>query len=284
MLKMFWRLNKLVLLFCLINNCLCYAADVRIIDEISAYNEKKYSEVIELGKRLVKVNFTNDTAHYFMANAYSQLKREQEAIQEYEICLVQSKNPQILAYSKEALAVLKKDASNFIEAHNTDELKEEFSKQEQVKLKQIHDDEQMKIKQINADAEAEIALVSKHWLMPDDTLLYNVKEQAKVDGIKEAAREKVDGITEIATRQRHEIVDFYKLKIDSLNTSVIHINSARKPGASYVQLMPSRTSLYVRNYVTYAEELPVPPVVQELRAVQQTLILGPTRSPSKKMQ
>ncbi len=97
------RTSTLSALITLVVNIPCFGISFQLQDEINAYNRGDYQETINIGRQITTQIPHNETAHYYLANAYLKSDQPQLAQQEYSYCFQTTEDPKIRDYSALAM-------------------------------------------------------------------------------------------------------------------------------------------------------------------------------------
>ena len=280
-----------------------FCADlVTLQGEIAAYNSANYRQAVDIGNKLITEQPGNETARYYLANAFSRLDLLPEAIQQYNFCATVGNDPTIRSYAKEALSVLNHysntgtttqsswvNPSHF--AFNPNTYRMNVANDEQLINAQAgqlqsymyaNQQSQLWNAQYEHDVRAQHIQNHANWLsasLPQYSgydywgePAYNPYYSANQAYINGRANMRMLWADYHLHNQQNYINWNYNQGVAGLNNSVVGLDQGLEKPSGDMQLSPVGTNLYIRNYVNYdAGSPPEPPVITGLKAVAQSL-------------
>ncbi len=282
-----WKDKALILLLALLLIAdACYAEDYTLKDELSAYSQGNFKQAVEIGRAVVKKEPQNVVAHYYLANAYAQLKLFQDAVPEYTICAQATDSPKIKSYAQAALNFLK-EQNNGPKGSGTEsnsgsvegqmeETEVRLGKELDEKINVLKSEATQKINRLNQERDSEIGQIPKYIVYPDGSRKDNPDYDNLSGTLNKAVEEKTNKISAELSRQIDQLEKYYKIKTDSLNASAMGMTSQFKEGSGNIQIDPTGTNLYVHNYVNYTSDIVPPPPLVGMKATAKSLSITGT--------
>jgi hypothetical protein len=136
---------------------------------------------------------------------------------------------------------------------------------------------QDKIQAVNESAEMEIANVPRFFYNGWGYPVPNPDYERTVAYIRVDAQKQINAINKDLAAATKTINAAYQEKLKAIDSSVTNVGTQIQPGTSDVQLTPTGSNLYVKNYVNYAAEQPKPTAAKGLKARQNSLACKTTR-------
>jgi tetratricopeptide (TPR) repeat protein len=264
-----------LLMIILFDHSSCFASIYQLKDEIDAYNKRDFQKVVFIGRAIVAEDPSSDTAHYYLANAYTWLRDFEEAIKEYKICLYTARSPKIRIYAEQALQTLQ-SSTNLISTNqpdppNTGGADQNGPSMSDMKQKILRKGEE-EVARATSDAQKQITEINRNtWEQVSPTSydafggLHNNPIQTS---LLEMAKKEADAINYELPKKINAIRKAYQEKAAALDSSTTTAASNFRSELDNIQLIPSTSNLYVQNYVDYGvDSLPHPQ--ESLKAVQK---------------
>lgn len=277
--------------------------DPRFVAAMKAYNEKRFPECIDNFERLIRAHPKDARLHYYLANAYMAAGKLQLAEREYLSSMYLTSDTQLTAFCQTAVSQLRQHLANLppVGAVAATPATPAVSSKLQLNTRLLQDQEQHLKTRFTLEAKERERLYDRIAQTQIQGIKQNAKDQiaslVKRRGGSSAYKDEVDCINATAETQiaRVKIEAGYKkdrshneLKrqtncIDSYDD---HLRKLLASDTGSIRVMPTGTSLYVRNYINFGEDTtpllpgrhyvqpaavsqtPSHPVVQELRAKQ----------------
>ncbi len=256
----------------------CLAAGYQLADEIAAYNQGDYRQVIGVGQLLASQDPENAFVHYYLANSYACLGESAEAQREYIACQRLARDVQMRKYCKQALKSLRKQSTEDSEpavvsrpavpfSRNvaiTDRgsrliagAKDTILQQQQVLNDDAEQMAQRRIEDIQKQARQDIAAVPKYIYLTSSQSVPNPDYDSAVKKINHDTATKIAGVQDDLDFSQRAIDKFTEQKLDGLDSSIEATQSQRREGVTSLQLAPGSAQLFVKDYLHF--DLTPPP-------------------------
>ncbi len=224
------RLLVFLFFFMMLLDQRCWAANYQLKDEVLAYNYGNFEQTILIGSQIIERDPEDDTAHYYLANAYCRLNRLSEAASEYNCCIRLTKDPAIKSYSEMALQAISNSQTNpspssypspgQLTTADSDEAKR-ISEEENHVLNRHSREAQERIDTINNDAKANIANVPKEIYQYDPIddcadRVPNPDYDSIVDNINRKAQVKIHAINEELSETQQLVRASYQQRLNAV--------------------------------------------------------------------
>jgi len=265
-----------LLMIILFNHSSCFAAIYQLKDEIDAYNKRDFHKVVFIGRAIVAEDPSSDTAHYYLANAYTWLRDFEGAIKEYKICLYTARSPKIRIYAEQALQTLQ-SSTNLISSSqpvyptNTGGADQNGSSVSDMKQKILQEGEE-EVARVTSDAKKQITEINRNTWEQVSPVSYDAFGDCYNNPVHtsllEMAKKETDAINYELPKKINAIRKAYQGKAAALDSSTIAAASNFRSGLDNIQLIPRTSNLYVQNYVDYGVDS-LPPPQESLKAVQK---------------
>lgn len=212
-----------------------------------------------------------DIVRYYLANAYSHLDREAEAIEQYRICLQTSKNLQVRRYSTEALKALQKTPGKIIESSLIKPDISEQSKEAPIE-KDILQNENSEIAEETQDAEERIKEINNNCDNEIDALaspaidVYDSGPNQDVKSVRNEADQQIKIIKDGLARHIKEIKESAKRRMEALES--MDVNGNKTNGKHTDAEIDIKANPYIE---TYQDSVPLPPAVSKLNTGRNIL-------------
>jgi hypothetical protein len=250
-----------IIFACAVNSAPAKGADKLTGQLIRAYNAGKYESAEALGEKLIARRPTDYSAHYYLANTYVRLHKNEEAMDQYRICLGSGAAGQLKEYSSTALErLLKQKEQGLIAASQAEKPQEKEIAAFRKKLRKESKDEERSVRQ--------------EWNQALNRLDGNY-------GNRNQSFRRF-GYYRNNESERYRINNYYSRKMSELQDYEASMMSQANCGTSKIRLAPSLSSSKVKNYINYGDQSDAVeiPVDNPLHAQARSLSDPPLKSPA----
>jgi Tetratricopeptide repeat len=256
----------------------CIAAEYQLTDEIAAYNQNDYRQVIGMGHLLAVQDPDNALVHYYLANSYSRLGQSADAQREYMLCERLAEDLQMRAYCEQALRYLhnksvedsatttanRPTAAFFGDISYPDkstrliaDAKNAILQEQADKSREAEQTAQRRIEDIQKQASQDIAAVPKYVYLTTNQRVRNPDYDLAVNRVNKSADNKIELVQEWLDKTQGDVQQFYAYKLDRLEQAIEGARSQRSEGITSLQLAPGAAQLYIKDYLHF-EIAPMP--------------------------
>jgi len=267
------RSNKIIAAIVLA--CATTIAPARSADNLTgamirAYNAGHYESAEALGEKVVAKHPKDYSARYYLANTYVLLHKNEQAIDQYRICLYSGRDGALKEYSSTALERLLKQKEQALLAASKSSA--------QAKDKEIKDFK----KKLHTETKQEEQRLRQEWNQALARLDSN-----NGGGGRRGYRGGY-GMRSNFFSERNQLNESYSRRIAELADHEASMVSQANCGIGKIRLQPSLSSSKVRNYINYGDEsdaveIPVDnPLRAQARSLSDVIPPAATSAPGRK--
>ena len=260
----------------------------------SEYNRGDFLLAEQIGRRILTQEPTNLGVHYLLGNIYAKYGKFDRASAEYKYCTQQGYGSQIGKFSQQALEQLRQRQSQEAQSSATTDgaalSTQPLSTQplatrptpppDSVDLQTLEYKE--RILKTGADMIAANKIKLQRQIDTIEAELDRAAADPQRDRLEKTAQARIQSLKENCAQEELKITAYYQAQADAITSQKGNLNSQATPGKGDVRLVQKGSGLFVRNYVNYRGEMPLPPPPPELQAKALSLDQTSAKPKSKR--
>jgi len=255
----------------------------------SEYNRGDFLLAEQIGGRILTQEPTNLGVHYLLGNIYAKYGKFDRAAAEYKYCTQQGYGSQIGKFSQQALDQLRTRQNQAPAATATASganIDTASTSPSPAPPADVVDLQTLEYKERILKAGADLIAANRIKLQRQIDTIEAELERAADDPqrprLERAAEAKIKSLKENCDKEELKITAYYQAQADAITSQKGNLTSQAARGKGDVRLVQKGSSLFVRNYVNYHGEMPLPPPPPELQAKALSLDQTSSRPATKR--
>jgi hypothetical protein len=267
---------------------------------VSAYGKGDYKKAYEIGCLILKQDPGNLTAHYLMGNCYVKFKQIDKAAEEYKYCTQTAAGNQIGKFAQQAL--------DQIVAHDRAEIEGERSKDaapqydpaeskgpplDTLDLQTLEYKERLlktgedliaankkkldaRIERVRVQAEDSVQNLQAQIQGSPNRIAALAAFGPAREQVMNQAEATIQHLREQNEEEERRITAYYQGQVDKISSQKGNLTTQAQVGKGQLRMVQKGSNLFVRNYINFHGEPPIPPPPPELQATARKLSTDPT--------
>ena len=275
----------------------------------SEYNHGNLNAAEQIGAQLLRTEPTNLAVHYLLGNIYVKTNRVDRAVQEYNYCLRVGRGSQVGSFAAKALTQIQSQptaaptpvvetcppvaaaparAPTPAAAEPLDkvdlqllEYKERLLKTGTDLIEANRAKLQKQIQSVQSQNELTLDSIPRTITSGRGGSMPNPDYANSKIQLAEELANKIKSLQDTNAADEKKITDFYNAQVASIDAQKRDLRSQTVPGNGGVRLVQQGSGMFVRNYINYHGDMPLPPLPPELHAIAKRMTDEQSKSTAK---